>query len=138
MNASSNAFVSLAGRVLLSLVFVFSGISKVTAFSMMTGLAASKHMPAPALMIAGAAFVEIVGGLAILAGFQSRLAGWILFLYLIPTTLIFHNFWTLQGFDRVDAQAHFMKNLAIMGGLLLLAAFGTGAYSLDARRSARA
>ena len=138
MSGSSSSAVRLVGRILVSVVFLFSGLSKVMAFSMMTGMAASKHMPLPALMIAGAAAVELLGGLAILTGFQAKLASWVLFLYLIPTTILFHNFWTLQGMDRIDAQSHFLKNVAIMGGLLSLAAFGSGAYSIDSRISSRA
>jgi putative oxidoreductase len=138
MKDSSGSIVPLLGRILISVVFLFSGLIKVMAFSMMTGFAAAKHMPLPAVMIAGAAAVELLGGLAILTGFQARLASWILFVYLIPTTLVFHNFWTLAGMDRADAQAHFMKNVAIMGGLLFLAAFGSGAYSVDSRMRAKA
>jgi putative oxidoreductase len=58
-------------------------------------------------------------------------------LYLIPTTLMFHDFWTLQGMDRIDATVHFEKNLAIMGGLLILAAYGAGGYSIDTAREPR-
>jgi putative oxidoreductase len=138
MNDSSNSMLPLVGRILVSTVFLFSGLGKVMAFSLMTGLAAGKHMPLPALMIGGAAAVELLGGLAILTGFQARLASWILFVYLIPTTLLFHNFWALGGMDRVDAQAHFLKNVAIMGGLLFLAAFGSGAYSIGSRSTSKA
>jgi putative oxidoreductase len=73
------------------------------------------------------------GGLAVLAGFKTRIAAWLLFLYLIPTTFVFHNFWTMQGMERQDGMVHFMKNLAIMGGLLLLAASGPGERSVDSR-----
>jgi len=138
MSDSSSSAVPLLGRILVSIVFLFSGLGKVMAFSMMTGVAASKHMPLPALMIGGAAAVEILGGLAVLTGFQAKPASWVLFLYLIPTTFLFHNFWTLQGMDRVDAQAHFLKNVAIMGGLLFIAAFGSGAYSIGSRNTAHA
>jgi putative oxidoreductase len=54
---------------------------------------------------------------------------------LIPTTLLFHNFWAMQGMEQQDNMIHFLKNLAIMGGLLILAAYGAGAFSIDARRS---
>jgi putative oxidoreductase len=138
MSDSSRSIVPLFGRLLVSSVFLFSGLAKIMAFSMMTGYASAKHMPFPALMIAGAATIELLGGLAVLAGLQIRLAAWILFLYLIPTTIIFHNFWTFQGADRADSQAHFLKNLAIMGGLLFLATFGPGAYSIDRRSAATA
>jgi putative oxidoreductase len=135
MNASSASPVPLLGRLLISTVFIFSGISKVLAFSTMTGFAAAKGMPLPAVAIGGAAVIEILGGLAVLTGFQAKVAAWILFVYLIPTTVIFHNFWTLQGADRMDAEGHFLKNLAIMGGLLFLSAFGPGAFSADGKQA---
>lgn len=134
MNDSSNSIAPLVGRLLIASIFIFSGINKVLNFSMMTGFAGTKGMPLPALMIAGAATVEIFGGLAVLAGIRGKIAGWILFVYLIPTTLIFHNFWAMQGADRIDNEGHFMKNLAIMGGLLFLATFGPGQHSFDSRR----
>ena len=135
---SSSSIVPLLGRFLISIIFILSGVNKVASFSMMTGFVASKGMPLPYLMIGGAAAVEILGGLAILAGFQTKIAAWILFLFLIPTTAMFHNFWVMQGADRMDNQGHFMKNLAIMGGLLFVAAFGAGSYSVDSRTAARA
>jgi len=137
MDSPANSIAPLFGRILMSLVFVFSGISKVLAFHAMTDMAQAKGMPFPALAIGGAAAIEILGGLAVLSGFHARIAAWILFAFLIPTTLIFHNFWAQQGAARVDNQAHFLKNLAIMGGLLLLATFGAGSRSMDSRRSAK-
>lgn len=131
MPNSSGSAVSLAGRFLMCLVFIGSGIAKVTAFSMMTGFLASKGVPLASLALGAAAAVEILGGLAVLAGFKTKIVAWLLFLYLIPTTLLFHNFWTMQGMERMDNQVHFMKNLAIMGGLLLLAANGANGYSVD-------
>jgi putative oxidoreductase len=88
----------------------------------------------PAVALAIALVIELVGGLAILTGLFTRFTAWIVFLYLIPTTFLFHNFWAVQGADRIDAMIHFEKNLAIMGGLVLLAAFGPGAYSIDSAR----
>jgi putative oxidoreductase len=130
---SSNNIVSLAGRILMSAIFILSGIGKLAAFQMYTGYV-SAHLPMPSVAIAIAAAIEILGGLAILVGFQTRLAAWIVFLYLIPTTFLFHNFWALDGMARMDSQIHFMKNFAIMGGLLLLAANGAGGASVDASR----
>jgi putative oxidoreductase len=135
MPNSSGSAVSLLGRILICLVFVGSGMVKVTGFSMMTGLLASKGVPLPAVALGAAAALEILGGLAILAGFKTRIAAWLLFLFLIPTTLLFHNFWTMQGMERMDNQGHFMKNLAIMGGLLLLAANGAGGYAVDSSKA---
>ncbi|HTS12327.1 MAG TPA: DoxX family protein [Candidatus Limnocylindrales bacterium] len=138
MANSPGSAVKLIGRILLSGVFIGSGLSKVIAFSMMTGYVAAKGLPMPAVALGIAAAVEILGGLAVLVGFKTTIASWILFLYVIPTTFLFHNFWALQGMEKMDNQAHFMKNLAIMGGLLILAASGAGGYAVDARKTATA
>ena len=137
MNPSNNV-VSLSGRILLSVIFLLSGVNKLFSFGMYTGWAAGAHIPLPTVAIAVAAVIEILGGLAILAGFQTRAAAWIVFLYLIPTTFFFHNFWAMDGMRRIDNQVHFLKNVAIMGGLLILAANGAGGMSVDANRARKA
>jgi putative oxidoreductase len=135
MSNSSNSVLPLIGRIMMSLIFINAGISKIAGHAMMTSYAASKGVPAPALAIWAAALIEVLGGLAILIGLQARIAAWVLFLYLIPTSIFIHNFWALQGMERMDNQIHFFKNVAIMGGFLFIAAFGPGAYSVDASRS---
>lgn len=134
MSNSSNGLTPLFGRILLSAVFIMGGIGKITGFSFEESLVAAKHLPMPAVALAIALVIELVGGVAILTGLFSRFTAWIVFLYLIPTTFLFHNFWAVQGADRIDSMIHFEKNLAIMGGLVLLAAFGPGAYSIDSAR----
>ncbi len=138
MSNSSTSIVPLFARILLSVVFILGGIGKIFAFSLEEGFLAAKHFPLPAVALGIALIIELVGGLAILAGLQAKFTAWIVFLYMIPTTFLFHNFWAMQGADRLDAMIHFEKNLAIMGGLLLLAAFGAGAYSVDSARAPRA
>ncbi|HXQ25496.1 MAG TPA: DoxX family protein [Candidatus Acidoferrales bacterium] len=135
MSNSSGSVVPLFGRILISPVYILSGIFKVAAFSMMTGVVAAAHLPLPKVSLACAAAIEILGGLAILTGFHTKLAAWIVFLFMIPTTFLFHNFWTMQGADFQNNMSHFEKNLAIMGGLLILATFGAGAYSIDSARA---
>ncbi|HXX45861.1 MAG TPA: DoxX family protein [Candidatus Acidoferrales bacterium] len=138
MSNSSGSVVPLLGRILISVVFVLGGIGKITGFSMEEGMLAAKHFPMPAAALGVALVIELVGGLAILLGLFTRFTSWILFLYLIPTTLLFHNFWAFQGMDRLDPMIHFEKNLAIMGGLLILATYGAGAYSIDSSRAPKA
>jgi putative oxidoreductase len=138
MSNASGSVVPLIGRVLIGQIFILAGINKIMNFSMMTGYVAVAHLPLPKVSLAIAAAIEILGGLAILTGFHTRVASWIVFLFLIPTTLLFHNFWAMQGADRLDNLGHFQKNLAIMGGLLILATFGAGAYSLDSARAPKA
>src|ERR1700733_2495531 len=123
MNSSNNV-VSLAGRILLSAIFIFAGIGKIAEFSGTVGYAASVRLPMPSAAIAVALVVELLGGLAILVGFQTRIAAWIVFFYLIAASFFFHNFWAMEGAARMDNQIHFLKNFAIMGGLLILAASG--------------
>lgn len=135
MSSSSGNATTLVGRILICLVFLLSGISKVMAHTMMVGYAASKGVPMAGVAIGAAAAIELLGGLAVLAGFQTKIVSWLLFLYLIPTTLLFHNFWAMQGMERMDTQIHFLKNLAIMGGLLFLAGSGAGSYSVDGARA---
>lgn len=131
MEKSAGSFVPLAARILMSSMFLWSGLGKIMAYSMMAGYATSKGLPMAGIAVAIAAVIEILGGLAILTGFHTRAASWVLFVYLIPTTIVFHNYWTMQGAMRIDTQTHFMKNLAIMGGLLLLAHFGAGDSAFD-------
>lgn len=131
---TSTSVVQLAGRILISVIFIFAGLGKIMAFSGTVAFAASKGVPMPTAAIAAALVVEVLGGLAILVGFQTRIAAWIVFLYLIPISLEFHNFWTMSGMDRMNNQIHFLKNVAIMGGLLTLASAGPGALSFDGSR----
>jgi putative oxidoreductase len=82
-----------------------------------------------------AGIVEIGGGLAILLGAQARTAAMLLFLYLIPATFVFHNFWGQTGMEYVNQMHHFLKNLAIMGGLALIVGLGPGFPSVDGWRA---
>ena len=124
----------LAGRILLAAIFVMSGWGKVTGFAGTAAYMAAKGMPFPELLLPGAIAVELVGGILLILGWQARWAALAIFLFMIPTTVIFHNFWAVDA-AQVQGQAiQFMKNLAIMGGLLYVMAFGAGPLSLDNRR----
>jgi putative oxidoreductase len=135
MANSSGGPLPLVGRILISPIFIISGILKITAFTTMTGVVASAHIPFPKFSLACAAAIELLGGLAILTGFHTKLAAWIVFLFLIPTTLLFHFLPAMHGIDSQANMAHTMKNLAIMGGLLILATLGAGRISIDSSRA---
>jgi putative oxidoreductase len=130
---SANDITTLAGRILIAVIFLISGFFKVGGYAQIVGYAAAMHLPAPGVAIAAAAAVELACGLAILAGFKTRVAAWLLFLYLIPVSFIFHNFWAVQGQEQQMQMVNFLKNVAIMGGLLVLSVNGAGAYSADGR-----
>jgi putative oxidoreductase len=135
MSDSSSSFTPLAGRMLMSVLFLISGFFKIGGYSQMVPYSASKGLPMAGVAIACAAVLELAGGLAILIGFQTRIAAWLLFLYLIPVTFIFHNFWAMQGAEQQQNMINFLKNVAIMGGLVILATYGAGPYSVDHSRA---
>jgi putative oxidoreductase len=130
---SANDITTLAGRILIAVIFLISGFFKVGGYAQLVGYATALHLPMPGVAIAAAAAVELACGLAILAGFKTRFVAWLLFLYLIPVTYVFHNFWAVQGQEQQTQMVNFLKNVAIMGGLLVLSVNGAGAYSADAK-----
>ncbi|MEO6564523.1 MAG: DoxX family protein [Casimicrobiaceae bacterium] len=131
---STRDISALVGRILLALIFVIFGFTKIAGFDDLVGYIASKGMPLPQLMAVGAIVVELGGGLLLLLGYRARWAALGIFLFLIPTTLVFHNFWSVPA-DQVMAQrTDFFKNVAIMGGMLMVWAFGPGRYALGGDR----
>ncbi len=121
-------FVPLIARVLLSVIFIKSGVDKFLAPDATQQFMAAKGLPFPGLLLIPTVLIEIGGGLAVMLGVRAKWAAWALFLFLIPTTLIFHG----NIADRMQ-MIQFLKNLAIMGGLLLIATYGSGPLSLDRR-----
>lgn len=128
--------LSLAGRVLLSYLFIPAGIAKSTGFAGTVGYITSVGMPAPTAAAAVAAVVEIVGGLAILLGFGTRIAALALAFFTLVASLFFHAYWSMPADQQMIQSLLFGKNIAVIGGLLTLAAWGAGAWSVDARRTA--
>jgi len=122
----------LAGRILLAHIFLLAGTMKLFNWSQ-TADSMTKHgMVAVPFFLAMAILFELGGGLSVLLGFKARFGALALILFLIPTTLVFHNFWTYQGEAMENQMQHFMKNVTLMGGLLTLAVAGAGRFALDA------
>jgi len=126
----------LAGRILLALIFVISGYNKLVGFDGTVGYIASKGLPLPQLAAAAAIAIELVGGVLLVIGWQTRWAATAIFLFMIPTTLIFHAFWAAPAANLQMETIQFMKNLCIMGGMLYVMAFGAGPLSVDNRKLA--
>lgn len=124
----------LLGRILLSLIFLKSGYGKITGWDGTAGYMASKGMPLVPLFLFGAIAFELLGGLSVLLGYKAKLGAIALIIFLIPTSIIFHNFWAVEGGAKMMQQIMFMKNLTIMGGLFIVAGLGSGPFSLDNRR----
>ncbi|HEX9786406.1 MAG TPA: DoxX family protein [Candidatus Binatia bacterium] len=124
---SQQYYLVLAGRVLISVIFLLSGVSKIMDWSGTAQLMAAQGLPLVRLLLGAAIVIEIAGGLSVLLGWNARWGARLLFLYLIPTTLVFHNFWALSGAEQQTQLVNFLKNLSIMGGLLLVAAYDRAA-----------
>ena len=122
------AIIPLIGRILLSAIFLMSGLNKIFNFAGTQQYMDSAGMPLTNFFLIGAILLEIFGGLSILLGYQAKWGAWALVIFMIPTTLIFHT-----NFSDQIQMIMFMKNLAIIGGLLMVANFGSGQLSLDKR-----
>ena len=123
-------YLPLDGRLLMALTFAMSGLSKLADYSGTVGLISASKLPLPAsLAYAGAVAVEIVCSVMVIVGFQTRAAAAVLALYCVATAVFFH-----ANFADADNIIHFMKNVALTGGLLQIVAFGAGAFSIDNRR----
>jgi len=129
--------VALVGRVLYSAIFLAAPLFHFSPQAI--GYAAQQGVPLAALLVPASGLLALAGGLSILVGYHARLGAWLLVLFLVPVTLTMHAFWGIS--DPMMAQmqqAMFFKNLAMLGGALLIAHFGAGPLSFDARVRARA
>jgi putative oxidoreductase len=108
------------GRALVGLLFVVSGINKVLAFSYVAGWMASMGLPLAGLLLAATIALEVGGGLALITGLQARWASLGLALFLVPVTLIFHGFWSAGAAEVQNQLNHFLKNVAILGAMLVI------------------
>jgi putative oxidoreductase len=126
--------LALVGRVLLAWLFVPAGWGKIAGFSGVAGYIASKGIPFPELCAALAIAVELGLGLLLLVGWQTRWAALGLAIFVAVITPIFHAYWAVPEAQQMMQQQAFNKNLAVVGGLLALTAFGAGRISLDRKR----
>lgn len=124
-------YAVLAGRQLFSIIFIIASAGHFTPQTI--AYAASHHVPLPHLLVPLSGVIALVGGLSVLLGFQTRVGAWLLVIFLVPVTVMMHNFWAVP--DPAASQierAMFMKNLTMLGGALLISYFGAGPLSLDA------
>jgi putative oxidoreductase len=134
MNESYKSYVSVIGRVLLALMFILSGFGKLTDIQGTAGFIASGGLPAPAVLAVVVGLLELLGGLALVVGYQVRLVGLVLALFTLAASVVFHAYWSAPAAQQYVTQLLFMKNISVAGGLLLVSALGAGPLSLDARR----
>lgn len=126
--------LTLVGRLLLSLLFLPAGFSKLTGFAGTAGYIASKGLPMPEVGAVIAIVVELLGSAALILGFGTRIAAVVLAVFTLGASVFFHNYWAMPADQAFVNQLMFFKNIAVIGGLLVLAAHGAGAFSVDAKR----
>jgi putative oxidoreductase len=117
---------SLVGRILLVFIFLQSGIGKIENFQGTAQYMAKFGMPSTNFFLVGAIFFELVGSIAVILGYCTRFGALLLIIFLIPTTLIFHT-----PFSDPMQKIHFVKNVSMFGGMLILFSVGAGRFSLD-------
>ncbi len=120
------------GRILLALIFVLAGFSKLGAPAGTIANMAKHGIPYADTLIWGVIALELGGGIALMVGFLARLVAAAFFFYLLALAIIFHAYWTMAGAEAHAQQADFLHHLAMAGGMLLVVAFGAGPYSIDA------
>lgn len=135
-SSAVNPAVIFAGRLLFSLIFIMTAAGHFS--GKMIGYAAAAGVPLASIAVPASGVIATLGGLSILLGYRARIGAWLLALFLVPVTVMMHNFWTVK--DPMMAQIQmvmFMKNLALLGSAFLISQFGAGPWSLDARRERR-
>jgi putative oxidoreductase len=131
----THPLVPLLGRLLITYIFITSGTAKVFAWDANVQYMSTRHLPAIPVLLAIATLIEVGGSICLITGYQARVAAIIMFVYMIGLTLMFHNYWAASGNLAGIQETHFRKNLAIMGGLLMLAYAGPGPWSLGRTES---
>ena len=120
------------GRILIAVIFVSSGMEKFMDLGKTASAIASRDIPYPDVFAILAATLELLGGLLIILGWQTRLSALALAIFSAVAAYFFHDFWNLPlGPQHSDMMIHFMKNVSIIGGFLVLCAVGAGRYSID-------
>lgn len=129
-----NHSAMLVGRILLSLVFLIAGYRKLMAVAGSAGYFAKLGFPMPEVMVWVAIAIELGGGILLLLGWKARWAASLLALFTLIAAFAAHRFWEVDPAQYANQMNHFLKNLAIVGGMMFVAAVGPGALSVDGRR----
>lgn len=131
--ARAERYVALAGRLLLTAIFLVTPINHFS--PQVIGYAAQQGVPAAGLLVPASGLLALAGALSIALGYRARIGAWLLVAFLVPVTVTMHNFWAVSDPMMYQMQlGMFMKNVSMLGGTLLIAHFGAGPLSLDARR----
>ncbi|MEK6211465.1 MAG: DoxX family protein [Pseudomonadota bacterium] len=124
----------LVGRVLLALIFIIAGFGKITGFDGTVGYMQAYNMPMTQVLAVIAIIIELAGGIMIAVGWKARWAAAALFIFVLVASFVFHAFWAVPADQAQLQNIQFMKNLAIMGGMLYIIVYGSGPFSVDKNR----
>ncbi len=131
-SSSLAGLVTLAGRILFALIFVMAGAAHFSHQEI--AYAAAQGVPLASFAVPFSGLMAMVGGLSILLGYHARVGAWLIVLFLVPVTLMMHNFWAVSDPMMHQMQlVMFMKNVSMLGGALLISQLGSGPLSLDSR-----
>jgi putative oxidoreductase len=129
-----NPYVPLIARLLMAAIFLVFGIRKLLAFAGTAAYFAKLGFPAPEAMVVLAIIIELGGGVLLVIGWKTRWVAWLLALFTLIGMLMAHRYWEFADAGQYANQmTHFFKNLCIIGGLMMVAAFGPGPISVDKR-----
>jgi putative oxidoreductase len=128
---SAQDTLALIGRILVAYLFIPAGFGKLMGFSGTVGYITSAGLPLPEVAAVIAIIIELGLGIALLLGFKTRWTAIVMAVFTIVTALFFHKYWSAPEAMKMMQQINFNKNMAIAGGLLALAAFGAGRFSID-------
>jgi putative oxidoreductase len=126
---TTSSKLAAGGRVLIALIYLFSGVGKILAPGATQAYIASAGLPMPLLAYLLAIVIEVVGGILLVIGFRTRIVASLMAIYTIAAALGFH-----RDFSNQDQLIHFLKNISMTGGLLQVVAFGAGVLGVDGQR----
>jgi putative oxidoreductase len=129
--ASNAAIYQLIARITMGILFIIPAVRQITTYAGSVKYFASLGFPAPEAMVVLAVVIEILAGVMIILGWKTRWAAWLLVLYVIVATAMAHRFWQFPEAQQFNQLNHFLKNLAVIGGLLYIITFGPGRISVD-------
>lgn len=129
MEFAENVII-LISRVAIGFLFLWAGFRKIFNWSGTEDYMRGKQTKWITFLLPIAVFLQLVGGLSVTLGIYARIGAVLLILFTLPATIQMHDFWNLSGRERISEKAHFLKDMAIIGGLLLLIIVGAGRYSI--------
>jgi putative oxidoreductase len=129
-----NHSAMLVGRILLSLIFLIAGYRKLMGVAASAGYFAKLGFPMPEVMVWVAIAIELGGAILLIVGWKTRWVAWLLALFTLIAAFAAHRFWEVDAAQYANQMNHFLKNIAIVGGFIILATTGPGALSVDGRR----